>query len=96
MVRAVEGSVVVIEGIDIWMAFLVFAVVAFVDALTALYLHAVADGRAGAAASWSGLIHMSNALIVISYMTDYRYLAFVVVGSIIGTYLGVKIRKPKL
>jgi hypothetical protein len=40
--------------------------------------------------------HMSNALIVISYMTDYRYLAFVVVGSVIGTYLGVKIRKPKL
>jgi hypothetical protein len=76
MVRAVEGSVVVIEGIDIWIAFLVFAVVAFVDALTALYLHAVADGRAGAAASWSGLIHMSNALIVISYMTDLAIYQF--------------------
>jgi len=43
-----------------------------------------------------GMLEMSNALIVISYMTDYRYLAFVVVGSVIGTYLGVKIRKPIL
>jgi hypothetical protein len=89
----VEGGVVVIAGMDLWIALAVFGVVAVVDALTALYLHAVAQGRAGAAATWSGLIHMSNAVVVLSYTTDYRYLAFVVVGSVIGTYLGVKIRK---
>ena len=62
------------------------------DSLAALYVRMIAQGEALWAALLSGALCLLVAVSVKSYVHDRRYLLPIVLGSMIGCWLGVTFR----
>ena len=69
---------------------IVFALATASDICFTLYIRRSGEGRALAAAIWSGLIAAFGAFNVVSYIEDRRLLAPVIAGYFLGTYLAVR------
>ena len=76
------------------LALAVFVSTAAVDALFVRYTQMVVAHSPARAASLGSAIHVINAFVVISYTGDWRYVAAVVTGSWVGTYLTVRLSAP--
>jgi hypothetical protein len=74
---------------------LVFAAVALIDAAYVLYIQEVMRGHAWAAAGISAGLHLAQAFVVISYMENRLMLISMVAGTLVGTFLAVRLRKSK-
>ena len=59
------------------------------DAVYVLFTASVAAGRRFAAASWSSIWCLLSAFAVISYTSNWAYVAFAAVGSWIGGFLSI-------
>ncbi len=71
----------------------VFAVAFCVDVAFTFYVRRTAEGKAGQAAAWSGMIAAMNALNVVAYVQDFRLVVPVILGYIAGTYVAVRYDK---
>lgn len=78
------------EEINLYLAFALFAINILDDALAVLYVRRTAEGKALQAALISGALTMIVAFSVVSYVEDRRYLVPIVLGSVLGSYLGVR------
>ena len=79
-----------------WLNFIgVAAAMAAVDWCWAWYISAIADTKAVASASWSAVIVLLSAFVVVGYVDDKRLLIAAGIGAWIGTYLSVKYRETK-
>jgi uncharacterized membrane protein YfcA len=77
---------------DLRVALAVFLLTALMDGLHAIYTRAIATHCAGRAATFGSLIYLISAFAILQYTQNGWYLLFVVAGSWIGTYMGVKIQ----
>jgi hypothetical protein len=59
------------------------------DAVYVLFTASVASRRRFAAASWSSVWYMLSAFAVISYTSNWAYVAFAALGSWIGGFLSI-------
>jgi len=75
---------------NILWAFLLFLINIFDDCLAALYVRRVAQGEALEAALMSGALTVLVGVSVKSYVKDWRYLAPIVIGSMLGCYLAIR------
>lgn len=69
---------------------IVFFVACAVDIAYAYYIRRTAEGKALAAALWSGGIAASGAFNILAYTADRRLILPMIVGYIVGTYWAVK------
>lgn len=71
------------------LALVVFFATLMMDFLYVLYTASVAAGRRVAAATFSMIWHLTTALVIVVYTKSIVYLAFVGMGSWIGSYFGM-------
>ncbi|MCS4088549.1 hypothetical protein [Rhizobium sp. BK176] len=74
-------------------ALAIMASVIVSDGLHALYTEAIGRGRDAAAATVGAAIYVFTAFAVVQYTQNNAYLAFVVIGSWIGTYGSLKVQR---
>jgi hypothetical protein len=79
-----------LANIDPWIALGVAAATALTDAGCVLYTSSVARQRDLAAANWGALTYMLSAFAVISFTSNWTYVAFAALGSWIGGYATMK------
>lgn len=73
-----------------WVAVGVFFAYVLVDAMYAYYTLAVAQAKAGRAATVGAFMHFLIALGVLSYVENYLYIVPIALGSWVGTYIVVR------
>lgn len=71
------------------LALVVFLATLAMDFLYVLYTASVVAGRRVAAATFSMIWHLTTALVIVVYTKSIVYLAFVGMGSWIGSYFGM-------
>jgi hypothetical protein len=76
----------------IWEYLAAFLAMFFTDMFYTYYLTAVEKSRAIAASLWAGVLYLLGALIVVGYTRDVWLLVPAVIGGIVGTYVGVKLK----
>jgi uncharacterized membrane protein YhaH (DUF805 family) len=79
----------IVPSIDPLVAGGVVLTTAFTDAVYVLFTASVAARRRFAAASWSSLWYLLAAFAVISYTSNWVYVAFAAIGSWIGGFLSI-------
>jgi len=79
---------------EISITLLILVVTCLESFVWGFYLQSVTSQKAALAATSGSAIHIIAAFTVISYMSDWRYIIPMVIGSWIGTYLIV--RRDKL
>jgi uncharacterized membrane protein YfcA len=73
--------------------FITFFAIFVLDIFYTYYLRAIADGKAIVASSWSIVVTVLGALVVINYTTNHVLLIPAALGAFCGTWVGMKIRK---
>jgi uncharacterized membrane protein YfcA len=66
-----------------------------IDIFYTYYLRAVADGKALVASSWSIVVTILGAFVVINYTTDHMLLIPAALGAFCGTFVGMRLKKKK-
>jgi uncharacterized membrane protein YhaH (DUF805 family) len=79
----------VLPSIDPLIAGGVVVTTALTDAIYVQFTAAVAARRRFAAASWSSVWYLLAAFAVISYTSNWAYVAFAAIGSWIGGFLSI-------
>lgn len=74
---------------------IVFVVTCIYDILCTLYLKKVHEGKAFLGATYSSLIYLISALVIIEYTSDKLLIIPAVVGGFVGTYFTIKFLKNK-
>jgi uncharacterized protein YebE (UPF0316 family) len=64
-----------------------------IDIFYTYYLRAVAESKTLAASSWSIVVTILGAFVVINYTTNHMMLIPAALGAFCGTYVGMKLRK---
>ena len=64
-----------------------------IDIFYTYYLRAVADSRALVASSWSVVVTILGAFVVINYTTDHTLLIPAALGAFCGTFVGMRLKK---
>ncbi len=76
----------------IWEYIAAFLAMFFTDMFYTYYLSAIEKNRAVMASIWAGVLYLFGALIVVGYTRDVWILVPAVVGGVLGTYVGVKVK----
>ena len=76
----------------IWEYIAAFLAMFFTDMFYTYYLTAIEKNRAVMASVWAGVLYLLGALIVVGYTRDVWLLVPAVLGGIVGTYVGVKVK----
>ena len=79
----------ILPSIDPLIAAGVILSTAMTDAVYVFFTAAVAGRRRFAAASWSSTWYLLSAFAVISYTSNWAYVAFAAIGSWIGGFLSI-------
>ena len=79
----------------VWEYIAAFLAMFFTDMFYTYYLTAIEKNRAGMASVWAGVLYLLGALIVVGYTRDVWLLVPAVLGGIVGTYVGVKVKGTK-
>ncbi|TLG79095.1 hypothetical protein [Methylocystis sp. B8] len=80
-----------LPAIDPLIAVGVAASTAITDAVYVFFNAAVSERRRIAAASWSSVWYLLSAFAVISYTSNWAYVAFAAVGAWIGGFLSITV-----
>ena len=64
-----------------------------IDIFYTYYLRAIATEKALLASSWSVVVTILGAFVVINYTTNHLLLVPAALGAFCGTFVGMKIRK---
>lgn len=80
-------------SIDPWIALLVVALTATMDALHVIYTKSVADNQAARAASFGSIMYLISGFAVIQYTENHIYLIFMAIGSWLGVYFTVRFHR---
>jgi len=64
-----------------------------IDIFYTYYLRAVAESKTLAASSWSIVVTILGAFVVINYTTNHMMLIPAALGAFCGTYVGMKLKK---
>jgi len=72
-----------------WLAAGVILATAATDAVYVMFTSAVVAKRPLAAANWSSLWYMLSSFAVISYTSNWIYVAFAALGSWLGAYISL-------
>jgi len=73
-----------------WMILLLFGLNILDDGLAVLWVRRTAQGKAMQAALLSGLLTLVISFSVIQYIQNSFYLAPIILGSMVGTFLTIK------
>jgi hypothetical protein len=76
--------------IDYWLAAGVVLATAATDAVYVRFTAAVVARRAVLAANWSSIWYVLSSFAVISYTSNWVYVAFAAAGSWLGAYASLK------
>ncbi len=76
----------------IWEYIAAFLAMFFTDMFYTYYLSAIEKNRAIMASIWAGVLYLFGALIVVGYTRDVWILVPAVIGGVLGTYVGVKVK----
>ncbi len=76
----------------IWEYIAAFLAMFFTDMFYTYYLSAIEKNRAVMASIWAGVLYLFGALIVVGYTRDVWILVPAVIGGVLGTYVGVKVK----
>ncbi len=76
----------------VWEYIAAFLAMFFTDMFYTYYLSAIEKNRAVMASIWAGVLYLFGALIVVGYTRDVWILVPAVIGGILGTYVGVKVK----
>jgi uncharacterized membrane protein YfcA len=63
-----------------------------IDIFYTYYLRAVSEGKALLASSWSIIVTILGAFVVINYTTNHMLLIPAALGAFCGTWVGMKLR----
>ena len=74
---------------SIWLALGVVLATAVTDAVYVMFTSAVVAKRPMAAANWSSLWYTLSSFAVISYTSNWIYVAFAAIGSWLGAYVSL-------
>jgi hypothetical protein len=84
-----------LADIDLWIALGVVAATGLTDAVYVMFMSSVVQRRGFAAANWGALSYLLSSFAVISFTTNWVYVAFAALGSWIGAYLTIRyVRRP--
>jgi uncharacterized membrane protein YfcA len=76
----------------VWEYVAAFLAMFFTDMFYTYYLSAIEKNRAVMASIWAGVLYLFGALIVVGYTRDVWILVPAVIGGVLGTYVGVKVK----
>jgi uncharacterized membrane protein YfcA len=76
----------------VWEYIAAFLAMFFTDMFYTYYLSAIEKNRAVMASIWAGVLYLFGALIVVGYTRDVWILVPAVIGGVLGTYVGVKVK----
>lgn len=76
----------------VWEYVAAFLAMFFTDMFYTYYLSAIEKNRAVMASIWAGVLYLFGALIVVGYTRDVWILVPAVMGGVLGTYVGVKVK----
>jgi hypothetical protein len=75
--------------------FITFFAIFVLDIFYTYYLRAIADGKAIVASSWSIVVTILGALVVINYTTNHVLLIPAALGAFCGTFVGMRLKKKE-
>jgi len=75
--------------------FITFFAIFVLDIFYTYYLRAITDGKAIVASSWSIVVTVLGALVVINYTSNHMLLIPAALGAFCGTWVGMKLRTKK-
>ncbi len=78
------------EGFSVPYALVIFFITIAADIAYVYYVRRIMEGRALHAAATGALISLIGAVMVVSYTANRLYIAPLVFGTLIGTYIAVK------
>ena len=76
----------------VWEYIAAFLAMFFTDMFYTYYLSAIEKNRAVMASIWAVVLYLFGALIVVGYTRDVWILVPAVIGGVLGTYVGVKVK----
>lgn len=74
---------------------LIGIVMAFANMSGTLYFRNVAKKKAHAAAFWSAMLILVNAIAIVNYVENHAYILAAIVGTYVGTFLTLKWEQTK-
>jgi hypothetical protein len=88
-ILALTGVAVAQTQFSLIRAVLLFAAMAVTDVIWGLYIRRIGEGKSHQAAIYACLLWGGGAFIVVSYLGNFWYIPFIIVGSYLGTWLSV-------
>ena len=96
LLHGVDGSSILQRGTRYMIEYITtFFALFCIDIFYTYYLRAVAGGKALVASSWSIVVTILGAFVVINYTTDHMLLIPAALGAFCGTYVGMKLKKKE-